>query len=280
MKTKLFHRYGLKFNPFNPDIPTEALYRYPALDNFLWRVEQTIIQDGGFALISGESGAGKSATLRLLANQLSHLAEVQVGVITHPSATLCDFYRELGDIFGVPLNANNRWHGFKLLRERWAQHLQTTLIRPVLIIDEAQEMPACVLNEIRLLTSTQFDSKLLLCIILAGDIRLTDKLRQCELIPLGSRIRARLNIPSASSEQLLACLEHVLTQAGNAKLMTTELKKTLCDHAMGNHRVLCNMAASLLAIAAKQELAELNEKLFLEFTSTQKPQTKNQRSLT
>lgn len=273
MKTKLFNRYGLKFNPFNPDIPTQALYRYPALDSFLWRVEQTIIQDGGFALISGESGTGKSATLRLLANQLSHLSEVKVGVITHPSATLCDFYRELGDIFDVPLNANNRWHGFKLLRERWAQYLQTTLIRPVLIIDEAQEMPTCVLNEIRLLTSTQFDSKLLLCIILAGDIRLTDKLRQCELIPLGSRIRVRLNIPPASAEQLLACLEHVLTQAGNAKLMTTGLKKTLCDHAMGNCRVLCNMAAELLAIAAKKEIAELDEKLFLEFTSSQKPQS-------
>lgn len=275
MKTQLFHRYGLKFNPFNPDIPTEALYRYSALEDFLWRVEQTIIQDGGFALVSGESGTGKSTTLRLLVHQLSHLAEVQVGVITHPSATLCDFYRELGDIFGVPLNANNRWNGFKLLRERWAHHLKTTLVRPVLIIDEAQEMPACVLNEVRLLTSTQFDSKLLLCIILAGDTRLTDKLRHSDLIPLGSRIRSRFNIQPASPEQLLQALDHLLTQAGNSQLMTTELKQTLSEHAMGNFRVLCAMAGELLAIAAKQELTQLDEKLFLQcFAAPQKSSLK------
>lgn len=271
MKKQLFHRYSLKFNPFNPDIPTEALYRYPELEHFLWRVEHTIIQDGGFALISGEVGSGKSVTLRLLAHQLSSLPEVQVGVITHPSASLGDFYRELGDIFGVPLNPNNRWNGFKLLRERWAHHLKSTLVRPVLIIDEAQEMPACVLNEIRLLTSTQFDSKLLLCIILAGDHRLTDTLRHCELIPLGSRIRTRFTIQPASAEQLLQCLDHVLTQAGNNHLMTRELKQTLCEHAMGNYRVLATMAAELLMMAAKNEVNQLDEKLYFDcFASPKK----------
>lgn len=264
MKTQLFHRYGLKFNPFNPDIPVEALYRYPALEDFLWRVEQIILQDGGFALVSGEAGTGKSVVLRLLANQLAQLPEIQVGVITHPSGSLRDFYRELGDIFAIPLNTNNRWQGFKLLRERWAEHLKSTLLRPVLIIDEAQEMPACVLNEIRLLTSSQFDSKLLLCIILAGDHRLTDKLRHSNLIPLGSRIRTRLTIQPATPEQLLQCLDHLLSQAGTPQLMTPELKQTLCEHAMGNYRVISTMAAELLMTAAKHEISQLDEKLYLQ----------------
>lgn len=264
MKPQLFSRYGLKFNPFTPAIPVEALYRHRALEDFLWRVENSIIQDGGFALISGEPGSGKSATLRLLANQLLHLAEVQVGVITHPSTTLSDFYRELGDIFGVPLQLNNRWNSFKKLREGWAKHVKTTLVRPVLIIDEAQDIPTCVLNEIRSLTSAQFDSKLLLCVILAGDQRLLDKLRHYELLPLGSRIRTRLNMPPASPEILLQTLEHLLTQAGNPQLMTAELKQTLCEHAMGNYRVLTTMANELLMSAAKAELTHLDEKLYLE----------------
>lgn len=264
MNTKLLALYGLKYNPFTPDVPTEALHAYSKIENFCWRIEHTLIREGGFALLSGDPGTGKSVTLRLLSEKLSHIRDVQVGALTHPSARLSDFYRELGDIFGVPLNAHNRWHGFKNLRERWLHHVKSTLIRPVLFIDEAQEMPPCVLNELRLLTSTQFDSHLLLSVILAGDQRLNEKLRRDELIPLGSRIRVRLNIDYISTEQLMQGLQHLLACAGNPRLMSHELMQTLCDHAMGNYRALCTMAGELLATAAQQEKIQLDEKLFLE----------------
>jgi hypothetical protein len=58
--------------------------------------------------------------------------------------------RELGDLFGVALTPRNRWGGFKTIREKWQAHIEATLIRPVLIIDEAQEMPVNALNELRL----------------------------------------------------------------------------------------------------------------------------------
>lgn len=152
--------------------------------------------------------------------------------------------------------------------------MESTLLRPVLFIDEAQEMPVCVLNELRLLTSAQFDSHLLLSVILAGDQRLNEKLRCDELIPLGSRIRLRFNTEHASTEQLMQSLQHVLTNAGNPRLMTQELMQTLCDHAMGNYRALCTMAGELLAAAAQQEKAQLDEKLYLECFAVPAPQRK------
>lgn len=124
------------------------------------------------------------------------------------------------------------------------------MLRPVLFIDEVQEMPPCVLNELRLLTSTQFDSNLLLSVIFAGDQRLGDKLRRDDLIPLGSRIRVRFNTEYASTEQLMQGLQHLVTSAGNPRLMTPELMQTLCDHAIGNYRALCTMAGELLETAA------------------------------
>jgi general secretion pathway protein A len=274
MNTKLLALYGLKYNPFTPDIPTEALHTYSKLENFCWRIEHTLIREGGFALLSGDPGTGKSVTLRLLSERLSHIRDVQVGSLSHPSARLSDFYRELGDIFGVPLNAHNRWHGFKNLRDRWLHHVKSTLLRPVLFIDEAQEMPPCVLNELRLLTSTQFDSQLLLSVILAGDQRLNDKLRRDELIPLGSRIRVRFNIEYVSTDQLMQGLQHLLTCAGNPRLMSQELMQTLCDHAMGNYRALCTMAGELLATAAQQEKTQLDEKLYLECFAIPAPSRK------
>ena len=264
MNKKLLALYGLKWNPFSPELPVEALYLTPKLERFCWRIEHALVREGGFALISGEPGTGKSVVLRLLAERLGRLPELTVAALAHPSSNLADFYRELGDLFAVELRPHNRWGGFKALRERWLAHIDATLLRPILLCDEAQEMNPKVLSELRLLSSMQFDSRTLLSVVLAGDNRLTDKLRREDLLPLGSRIRTRLAMEYADREELIACLEHLQRTAGNPHLMTPELIQTLCDHALGNYRVLTSMAGELLASAAHQELTQLDEKLYLE----------------
>jgi general secretion pathway protein A len=134
----------------------------------------------------------------------------------------------------------------------------------MLLIDEAQEMSAAVLSELRLLASTRFDSRTILSVVLAGDARLVAQLRRQELLPLGSRLRTRLVLEYASRDELLACLRHLLATAGNPTLMTPPLMTTLCEHAVGNLRVLTTMAAELLAAAAQREATQLDEKLYLE----------------
>jgi type II secretory pathway predicted ATPase ExeA len=264
MNPKLLSLYGLQWNPFTPDLPIEALRTTPALERFAWRIEQSLVREGGFALVTGEPGTGKSVALRLLAERLGRLRDVTAGALAHPQSHVADFYREMGDLFGVPLKPHNRWGGFKALRERWQTHIESTLMRPVLLVDEAQEMHPTVLSELRLLTSTRFDSQIILAVVLAGDGRLGELLRRPELVPLGSRIRTRLVLEVAPREELLACLEHLLERAGNRKLMTPELMHTLADHALGNYRVLTTMAAELLAAAAQREAPVLDEKLYLE----------------
>lgn len=264
MNHKLLALYGLKFNPFTPELPLDAIHVPPRVENFCWRIEQTLAREGGFAMIHGDPGCGKSIALRVLAERLARLPDVVVGAINHPQSNLADFYRELGDVFGVPLRPHNRWGGFKALRAAWLAHLETTRVRPVLLIDEAQEMAVPVLSELRLMASAHFDSQPLLCVVLAGDARLPEKLRREELIPLGSRIRTRLAADFPTREDLLACLEHLLVAAGNASLMTTGLRQTLCEHAVANYRILTTMAAELLSVAAQRDLPQLDEKLYLD----------------
>jgi type II secretory pathway predicted ATPase ExeA len=277
MSTKLLSLYGLKYSPFSPDVPTEALYVTPQVGAFLRRVEMSLA-DGGFAMVTGDPGTSKSVVLRLLDARLRALPNVVVGTIEHPQSRTGDFYRELGDLFGVPLAIHNRWGGFKALRARWSDHIASTLMRPVLILDEAQEALTPALSELRILASKDLDARQLLSVVLAGDARLPDRLRTVELLPLGSRIRRRLVLDYASRDELLACLEHRLEAAGNPSLMTTELQAVLADHAAGNYRVLMNLADELLTVAADRDLPRLDEKLFLDvFGQTPKPKPPRKR---
>jgi len=191
--------------PFTADVPVEALWTPPSLDHFRWRMEQQV-REGGFALITGDPGTGKSVALRLLAHHLATLPDVEVGVVMRPQSGLGDFYREIGALFGVVLAPHNRWAGFKALREKWLVHVEAT----------------------------------------------------------ASRIRVRLNLDYLTPKELLDWLRHAIDQAGNPQLMTPELMTTLAEHAAGNLRVLSIMASDLLALAARRELRQLDQKLYLD----------------
>jgi len=258
--------YGLKYNPFLPDIPPEALFTLPGAEAFGHRV-QAMAAQGGFALISGDPGLGKSKTLQQIAHRLEQTPDLTVGVMQRPQSNLSDFYRELGELFGVGLSPANRYGGFKALRQRWKSHWQSTLLRPVLLIDEAQQVSAACLTELRLLQSDHFDSQSLLFTLLCGDNRLAERFRSADLLPLGSRIGPRLMLTPLLPEQLEEYLDFALDQAGNTQLMTTELVRTLAAHAANNLRVLNQMAAELIATAAARNLPRIDESLFFELFS-------------
>ncbi len=267
---KLLSLWGLKWNPFSPELPSDALLVTAKIESFAWRVEQ-LVQEGGFAMIWGESGTGKSVALRVVALRLSAMRDVVVGVLERPQSKGADFYRELGDIFSVKLKPSNRWGGFKALRERWKAHVSTTRIKPVLLLDEAQEMDPDVLSELRILSSADFDSTSLLTVVLSGDGRLPELLRHEDLVPLGSRIRTRLNTQAASREELSELLSHALAKAGNANLMTSELMDTLVDHSAGNYRLLMTMGGELLAYGMANEVEQFDEKFYFELFQPSRP---------
>jgi type II secretory pathway predicted ATPase ExeA len=271
MNKRLLNLYSLKFNPFSSQAPVPALWTPPPIQSFCWRIEQQV-GEGGFALVTGDPGVGKSAALRLLAEHLNGVRDLGVGILTRPQAKMADFYRELGHLFGVTLSPSNRWHSSKSLREKWLAHIEAAVSRPVLIIDEAQEMNSLVLSELRLLASADLDSRSILTIILAGDQRLANRLEEPDLLPIASRMRSRLRLEALPPKQLQECLNHLLKAAGNPKLLSASLLQTLCEHATGNLRLLMNMANDLLVAASQQEREVLDEKLYFEvFTLDPKP---------
>lgn len=256
--------YGLRFNPFSQDVPDEALLTTTPVEHFAWRLEHGLATEGGFAMVTGEHGTGKSTTLRLVFARLERQRDVSVALLQRPQSGVADFYREMGELFGVTLKPHNRWAGFRSLRDKWIAHIEGSLLRPIMLVDEAQEMHPQVIAELRLLTQTRFDSRCILGVVLAGDRRLPERLQRPELAALDSRIRARLTLESALPDDLRTCLAHRMKVAGNAKLMTGELLDALCEHSLGNYRHVIQMADELLAHAARTELDILDEKLYFE----------------
>jgi type II secretory pathway predicted ATPase ExeA len=272
MNKKLLALYGLKFNPFSQQVPASALWVSPPIENFCWRIEHQA-GEGGFALALGDPGSGKSSALRILAERLSNLRDLSLGVLSRPQAQLADFYRELGHLFSVPLSPHNRWNSSKVLREKWLAHIEASVCRPVLLVDESQEMNSAVFSELRLLSSAELDSRALLTIILAGDQRLTHRLDSPDLLPIASRIRTRLRLEALSPKELQEHLSHLLKTAGNPRLLSPPLIQTLCEHAAGNLRLLMNMAHELLVAASHQEREQIDEKLYFELFTLNPPKT-------
>ena len=275
--TSLRSLYGLKYNPFLPDLPPEALFTIPGTENFANRVQHMAAQ-GGFALISGDPGLGKSKTLQQIALGLEQIPDLTVGVMQRPQSSLGDFYRELGELFNVGLSPANRYGGFKALRSRWQSHCQSTLLRPVLLIDEAQQVTDDCLTELRLLQSHHFDSQSLLFTILCGDSRLPERFRSPNLLPLGSRIGPRLVLSPLSPDQLRQYLKFAIEKAGHPQLMTPELIRTLAAHSANNLRVVNQMAAELLNAAAERNLPTIDESLFFELFSPTRSKTRRNAS--
>jgi type II secretory pathway predicted ATPase ExeA len=272
---KLHALYGLKWNPFLPDLPLEALVTSTKVNHFAWKVEN-LIMDGGFALITGEHGLGKSVALRLLNDRFNQIRDVMSVEFTRSQSGLSDFYREMGNLFGVDLKLSNKYGGFQKLREKWKDHMNKNLFRPIILFDEAQAAHPAVLSELRFLSSTSFDSKILLTVVLGGDKRLVEKLQCAELLPLDSRIRTRLILEKYSRDELIDLLKEALERAGNPTLMTPRLIETMAEHSCGNPRAMMIACGELLMEAAAQDLPQLTEDLYIKTFSAQPIKRKKQ----
>jgi hypothetical protein len=186
-------------------------------------------------------------------------------VIQRPGSKSPDFCRELGDIIAVKLTPHNRWSGFKALRDRWKTHAVFSRIRPALLIDEAQEMSPDILCELRIFSGADFYGGLLLTVVLSGDGRLLELLWREDLVPLGvgSTRDWWPSKPSASPPEAdWRC--SVTRKAGNASLMTADQMDTLVDRSAGSYSSLMITGAELLAYGTTQDVAQLDEKCYLE----------------
>ena len=211
--------FGLQHPPFS--IAPDPRYLYmserhrEALAHLLYGVQA----GGGFVLLTGEIGAGKTTVCRCFLEQVP--AGCQVGYIVNPKLSVVELLQTVAEEFGIPLPpvADAGSTTVKTWVDALNHHLLDAHAQGrhcVLIIDEAQHLAADVLEQLRLLTNLETHERKLLQIILIGQPELRDQLAAPGMEQLAQRVIARYHLQALSAAETAAYVAHRLAVAGLA----------------------------------------------------------------
>ena len=174
---------------------------------------------GGFVLLTGEIGAGKTTVCRLFLEQVP--AHCNVAYVFNPKQTVLELLQSICDEFGVPVQRTG--HDGASVKD-FIDSLNAFLLRShgahrnnVLIIDEAQNLSADVLEQLRLLTNLETNERKLLQIVLIGQPELRTMLAAPELEQLAQRVIARFHLAALTAAETAQYIAHRLAVAGNLR---------------------------------------------------------------
>lgn len=205
--------FGLKELPFSISPDPRYLYLSEQHREALAHLVYGINSDGGFVLLTGEIGTGKTTVCRCLLEQIPEYSDI--AFILNPKVSTKELLASLCDELGINYPSGNE--SIKVFVDLINAYLLDAYARgrkTVLIIEEAQNLSTDVLEQIRLLTNLETNQQKLLQIIMVGQPELRDVLAQKEMLQLSQRITARYHIERLSKREMKAYVAHRLSVAG------------------------------------------------------------------
>lgn len=205
--------FGLRENPFNVNPDPRYLYVTPHTEEALSCLTYGIQNRKGFVLLTGEVGTGKTTLINKLLEWLRREG-ISTAFIFNPRLSEDQFFEFMMADFGIPSDSPSKSQ-ILLRLNHWLLERYRGGEAAVLIVDEAQNLSASVLEEIRLLTNLETYTEKLLQIILAGQPELDLKLKQPELRQLRQRITLRCKTYPLSLEETEGYIKSRLRLAGS-----------------------------------------------------------------
>jgi general secretion pathway protein A len=208
--------FGLSDAPFSIAPDPRYVYLSQRHQEALAHLLYGVSGEGGFVLLTGDVGAGKTTICRCLLDQIPESCDV--AYVFNPKLTVEELLSTICVELGIAYPPGTT--SIKVFVDNLNQHLLAANARgrhAVLIIDEAQNLSADVLEQMRLLTNLETNQRKLLQIILVGQPELATMLARPELRQLSQRIVARYHLGPLSKAEVAAYVRHRLEIAGTAR---------------------------------------------------------------
>jgi general secretion pathway protein A len=237
--------FGLTEKPFSltpdPDYLFLSDSHQKALDHLLFGLES----GDGFIVVTGEVGVGKTTVCRALLRRLSD--RFVTSVVLNPMLTEKELIRGILEDFGAEAVTGGTKKDCLDALDRFLLASGEAGKRPVLIIDEAQDLTPTLLEQVRLLSNLETEKRKLIQIVLIGQLELKDKLSMHELRQLDQRVTVRAQILPLDRKAMRRYVDHRLSVAGGGgrQLVTDGAERALYRFSGGVPRVvnmLCDRA--------------------------------------
>jgi len=268
--------FGFQESPFSIAPNPRYLYMSDQHREALAHLQYGINSTGGFVMLSGEVGAGKTTLCRSLLQTLPD--DIEIAFIFNPAQTSQELFLAICEELGIETPASAEGN-LKKLQALIYQHLLATHAdgrNTLLIVDEAQSLPMPVLEQLRLLTNLETDEQKLLKIILLGQPELRDLIAHPSLRQFSQRITARFHLQPLGESDIQPYIQHRLSIAGGSGQLFDQqvyrevyrlsngiprLINVLCDRALlgAYTRNLQHIDLTILAQAAQETLGTTPE---------------------
>src|SRR5205823_13271067 len=218
--------YGFAEKPFSLTPDPKYLYRSESHANAFELLQYAISRREGFAVVTGDIGTGKTTLCRALLEEIDRTTFT--ALVLNPFLSEEDLLKRILQDFGVVSRDTIKAGGLAgVTKQDLIETLYDFLLgliplkaSAVLIIDEAQNLPLSVLEQIRILSNLETDKEKLLQIVLIGQLNLEALLRSPEMRQLDQRVSIRYQLEPLDRETVGACVAHRLTIAGGSATVT------------------------------------------------------------
>ena len=205
--------FGLKKKPFSIVPDPGYFYMSRGHREALAHLWYGITNEGGFVLLTGEVGAGKTTVCRRFLQLVPD--DFEVAFILNPKQTAEELLATICDEFRIPYpEGSESVKTFVALINDYLLDLHEKGRKAILILEEAQNLKPEVLEQVRLLTNLETKQRKLLQMIMLGQPELRDMLKQPQLRPLSQRITARYHLGPLSKDEVWEYVEYRLSVAG------------------------------------------------------------------
>jgi general secretion pathway protein A len=248
----LLAHFGMHKTPFTREIETDELLGFPFADEAFDGLLQAVSGRMSGALI-GPAGTGKTALLRRLRDALPE-ARYHVRYVKVTSLSKRDICREIAAACGLP-PAGTYPSLVRKLQQHWDDGLGTDGVRPVLVLDEAQDLRPDVLAILRILTNFDYDSRLVLSVVLAGQPPLATMLSRDDLDAVARRLAHYATLRLLSRDETTEYIEHRCAIAGAATVpLDAGAIDAIYEMSRGNLRAIDRLGLKSLEIAAARDV--------------------------